>query len=314
MGKRLVVALGGNAILDKDPTATGQQLAIKKTVDFLVALIKEGYQVVVTHGNGPQVGNLVLQMEAAVSDKNPVLPLDSAVAMTQGSIGYWLQQSFHNTLKDLGLTQKVVSVVTQVVVSKDDEAFTNPTKPIGPFLSEEAAKAAQLAGKGIFKADANRGFRKVVASPKPTDIVEIESIKELVASNRVVIAAGGGGIPVIESNHHLQGVEAVIDKDFASELLAYQIEADQFIILTAVDHVSINYGTANQEDLGRISKAELNRYKDEGQFAPGSMLPKVEAVIEFLTHRPEATAIITSLNNVSNAIKGISGTIVSDEG
>ena len=237
MGNRkIVVALGGNAILSSDPSAKAQQEALVETAKHLVKLIKNGDDLIITHGNGPQVGNLLLQQLAANSEKNPAFPLDSLVAMTEGSIGFWLQNALQNALLDEGIEKNVASVVTQVVVDKNDPAFVNLSKPIGPFYSEEEAKAEAEKSGATFKEDAGRGWRKVVASPKPVDIKEIETIRTLLNQGQVVVAAGGGGIPVIkEDNGHLTGVEAVIDKDFASQRLAELVDADLFIVLTGVD-------------------------------------------------------------------------------
>ena len=224
--RKIVVALGGNAILSSDPSAKAQQEALAETASHLVKLIKNGDDLIITHGNGPQVGNLLLQHLAADSEKNPSFPLDSLVAMTEGSIGYWLQNALQNALREEGIEKEVASVVTQVVVDKNDPAFTNLSKPIGPFYTEEEAKAEAEKSGATFKEDAGRGWRKVVASPKPVGIKEIETIRTLINAGHVVVAAGGGGIPVIkEDNGHLAGVEAVIDKDFASQCLAELVEA-----------------------------------------------------------------------------------------
>lgn len=309
--RKIVVALGGNAILSTDPSAQAQQAALVETARHLVKLIQNGDELIITHGNGPQVGNLLLQHLMADSEKNPAFPLDSLVAMTEGSIGFWLQCALDNALLDVGLDKNVASVVTQVIVNKADPAFINPTKPIGPFYSEEDAKAESEKTGATFKEDAGRGWRKVVASPKPIDIKEINSIRTLLDNGQVVIAAGGGGIPVVKNeNGYLSGVEAVIDKDFASQLLAELVEADVFIVLTGVDYVYINYNKPNQERLERVTVSQLQEYIKQGQFAPGSMLPKVEAAIDFVSNRPEGKAVITSLSNLGALIESESGTII----
>lgn len=309
--RKIVVALGGNAILSTDPSAQAQQAALVETARHLVKLIQNGDELIITHGNGPQVGNLLLQHLMADSEKNPAFPLDSLVAMTEGSIGFWLQCALDNALLDVGLDKNVASVVTQVIVDKEDPAFINPTKPIGPFYSKEDAKAESEKTGATFKEDAGRGWRKVVASPKPIDIKEINSIRTLLDNGQVVIAAGGGGIPVVKNeNGYLRGVEAVIDKDFASQRLAELVEADLFIVLTGVDYVYVNYNKPDQEKLEHVTVSQLKEYIKQGQFAPGSMLPKVEAAIDFVTNRPEGKAVITSLSNLGALIESESGTII----
>ena len=309
--RKIVVALGGNAILSSDPSAKAQQEALVETAKHLVKLIKNGDDLIITHGNGPQVGNLLLQHLAADSEKNPAFPLDSLVAMTEGSIGFWLQNALQNALLDEGIEKDVASVVTQVVVDKNDPAFVNLSKPIGPFYSEEEAKVEAEKSGATFKEDAGRGWRKVVASPKPVDIKEIETIRTLLNAGQVVVAAGGGGIPVIkEDNGHLAGVEAVIDKDFASQRLAELVEADLFIVLTGVDYVFVNYNKPDQAKLEHVNVAQLEEYIKQDQFAPGSMLPKVEAAIAFVNGRPEGKAVITSLENLGDLIEYESGTII----
>lgn len=309
MEKKIVVALGGNAILSDDASAQAQQQALIQTSKYLVALVKQGFKLIISHGNGPQVGNLLLQQQAADSPSNPALPLDTCVAMTQGSIGYWLSNAMANELRDADIQKNVAALLTQVVVDENDPAFKNPTKPIGPFLTEEQAKEEEAKTGSVFKEDAGRGWRKVVASPKPIDICEAESINTLVNNDVITISCGGGGIPVVGKD--LKGVEAVIDKDFASEKLAHLVEADMFVILTGVDNVYINYGKENEEKLTNVTVADLEKYKAEGHFAPGSMLPKIEAAIQFAKNNPGKQAVITSLEclgefNGSNSV----GTIV----
>lgn len=308
--RKIVIALGGNAILSRDASAKAQQAALAQTAKYLVQFIKNGDDLVITHGNGPQVGNLLLQQTAADSYDNPALPLDTLVAMTEGSISYWLQNALINELRKQSIDKEVVSMVTEVLVSAEDPAFDHPSKPIGPFLSEEEAYLQEKMTGATYKVDAGRGWRKVVASPKPIAIQEIATIKSLLNTGAVVITAGGGGIPVIEDpkTKELMGVEAVIDKDFASQLLAEKIKADLFIILTGVDHIYIHYGQPNQEKLEKVTASQLKAWKDQQQFAAGSMLPKVEAAIAFVEAHPSGKAIITSLENIANVISEGSGT------
>lgn len=310
MSRKIVVALGGNAILSENPTAEAQKVAVEQTVDQLIQFIKNGDQLIITHGNGPQVGNLLLQHHAAHSGKNPAFPLDSLVAMTEGSIGYWLQNAFQNALNKENITKSAATIVTQVIVDHHDPAFDNPTKPIGPFYTEEEAKKEMEKSTARFVEDAGRGWRKVVPSPLPIAIKEIETIKRLTEAGQIVIACGGGGIPVIEKEGNLIGVEAVIDKDFASRQLATDLDADLFIILTGVEYVYINYNQTNQEKLEAVTVEELVKYKAQNQFAAGSMLPKINAAIEFVQANPKKQAMITSLENIGQLIEGSAGTII----
>ena len=306
--KRMVIALGGNAILSDDASAKAQQKALEQTAKQLVQLIKQGYQLVISHGNGPQVGNLLLQQQACASKENPAMPLDTCVAMTQGSIGYWLQNALNKELIAAGIKKEVASIVTQVIVNKEDPAFLQPVKPIGPFLSKEQAEVEMKNTTAIFKEDAGRGWRKVVPSPKPLDIQERKIIETLIENDIVTISAGGGGIPVI--GKELAGVEAVIDKDFASELLAELVNADLFVILTGVDTVAINYGQANEQQLHHVTVDELENYKMQGHFAPGSMLPKIEAAIKYVNAKPANKAVITSLEKLAQFEAENVGTII----
>ena len=312
--RKIVVALGGNAILSDSPTAEAQKQALKDTAKQLVKLVKNGDELIITHGNGPQVGNLLLQNIAADSEKNPAFPLDSLVAMTEGSIGFWLQNAMQNELTKAGIDKSVATVVTQVLVDKEDPAFKNPTKPIGPFYSEEEAKAEMEKSNDTFKEDAGRGWRKVVPSPKPKGIKEIEAIQTLIDNKQLVIAGGGGGIPVVETTDGtLEGVEAVIDKDFASQTLAGLIDADLFIVLTGVDNVYVNFNQPDQKKLENVTVAELEEYIQQDQFAPGSMLPKVQATMAFVSEKPGSKAVITSLENLENLIESDAGTIITAE-
>ena len=310
MGK-IVVALGGNALQDVDskPTAEAQLNIIKKNTEYLVDIIEEGHNLVVTHGNGPQVGRILIQNEIA-SEVTPAMPFDICGAMSQGMIGYHIQQAMGDELRKRSIKSTVATIITQVVVDKNDQAFQNPTKPIGPFYSEEDSKTI-IADKGYdMIEDSGRGYRRVVASPMPKRIVEIETIRTLIDSDVIVVTVGGGGIPVVEEGIELKGVAAVIDKDLASEKLAEDINADILIMLTAVERVAINYGTPQQKNLDKVSVKEMKQYSEEGHFAPGSMLPKVEAGIRFVESKPGRKTIITSLEKVADSLKGLSGTII----
>ena len=312
MGKqRIIIALGGNAILIDDASAEAQQKTLEKTAESISQLVEEDYELIISHGNGPQVGNLLLQQYAADSNENPALPLNTLVAMTQGSIGYWLQSALQSVLVKRGINKGVATVLTQVLVDKDDPAFMNPTKPIGPFLTKD--EISSKISDEVFIEDAGRGWRKVVPSPIPVRIIESEVIQKLVQSNFITIAVGGGGIPVIEEDSMYKGVEAVIDKDLATAKLAETIQADTLLILTAVDYVYINYNKPNQKKLEQVTVEEMEEYIKENQFAPGSMLPKVEAAMDFVNKRENAKAIITSLDNLKNAMTGHSGTTIYKE-
>lgn len=307
--KRIVVALGGNAILSTDASAQAQEKALADTAEKLAVLIEQGNELIISHGNGPQVGNLLLQQAAADSEKNPAMPLDTCVAMTQGSIGYWMQKALRQALRDRGIAKEVATVLTEVVVDENDPAFKNPTKPVGPFLTEEEVKAAD--SETVYKEDAGRGWRKVVPSPKPVNISESAIVEQLVDNGVITISTGGGGIPVIEKDGKVTGVEAVIDKDFASEKLAELIDADLFIVLTGVDNVYINFNKPDQKKLERVTTEELKNYIKENQFAPGSMLPKVEAAIQFAEHSAKGgETVITSLENLSRVMTEDGGTRV----
>ena len=313
MSKRIVVALGGNAILTDDPSAQGQIKALEQTAKHLVELVKQGNEIIISHGNGPQVGNLLLQQEAANSAGNPALPLDTCVAMTQGSIGYWLQNALQNILAKESIEKSVATLLTQVVVNEQDPAFENPTKPVGPFLSQEEAAERSSNSNEKYVEDAGRGYRKVVASPKPISIVGSEIVNQLVESGTIVIAGGGGGIPVIESDNGLVGVEAVIDKDFASAKLAELVDADKLLILTGVDNVYINFNEPDQQKLEKVTPHQLEELMDEGHFAPGSMLPKVESAISFVKNKTDGEAVITSLGNIANYLDGGSATVINNK-
>ncbi|ALS00919.1 carbamate kinase [Enterococcus silesiacus] len=294
----IVIALGGNAILSTDASAKAQQEALTYTAKQLVKLIQKGYQLVISHGNGPQVGNLLIQQQATDSKENPAMPLDTCVAMTQGSIGYWLENALAKEVQNAGIKQEIATLVTQVIVSENDPAFEDPTKPIGPFLSQEKAQAIMNETNTLYKEDAGRGWRKVVPSPKPLSIQEHQVIKTLIKNDILTICGGGGGIPI--SGNDLTGVEAVIDKDFSSEKIAELADADLFVILTGVENVAINYGKENEQQLKQVSVKKLEEYIKQGQFEPGSMLPKVEAAIQYVKAKPTNKAVITSLEKLSD--------------
>lgn len=309
---RIVVALGGNALQQKgEAHAEAQERVAAKTASQLIPLVRAGHQLVIVHGNGPQVGNIVLHEEAINTPDVPTLPLDSSGAMSQGLIGYWLQQAFLNELKKEGIDRSVSTVVTQVLVDKNDPAFQDPTKPIGPFYdTEESAHTAARERNFIVKEDSGRGWRRTVPSPRPRAILEIDTINILIQAGVLVIAAGGGGIPVVQSGYGYEGIEAVIDKDFSGAVLADMIDADILLILTSVDGAMINFGTPKQEMIRDITVDTIKRHIAAGSFAPGSMLPKILASLQFVEGRRGRTAIITSLANVTDAINGKAGTII----
>lgn len=310
--EKLVIALGGNALQEGNGPATAEaQLAVvEKTSVYIADIIEKGYRVILAHGNGPQVGRIVLQNETAVS-VTPAMPFDVCGAMSQGMIGYHIQQGLAKALRARGNHTGVATVVTQVVVDQNDPAFSNPSKPIGPFYTEEEAKKLQAEKGYAVKEDAGRGWRRVVASPKPVEIVELPAVECLIRCGFVVITVGGGGIPVVrDASGDLSGTAAVIDKDLASERLAEDVEADTLLILTAVEQVCLNYGKPNEKRLGKISVAEANEYIAQGHFAPGSMLPKVRAACLFAASKPGRRAIITSLDKAVDALSGSAGTLV----
>jgi carbamate kinase len=309
--EKIVIALGGNALQSKGtaPTAAGQLEVVKRTCERIADISSQGYEVAIVHGNGPQVGRILLASESA-KDVTPAMPFDVCGAMSQGYIGYHIQQALKYALSLRNRNCPVLTVATQMVVDENDPGFTNPTKPIGPFYSEEEAKDL-IEKKGYtMKEDAGRGWRRVVASPIPRRIVEIEAIKKLWDSS-IVISCGGGGIPVVERmDGTLEGVAAVIDKDFAAELLAEQVDADVLMILTEVEKVAVNWGKEDQKDLDHMSLKEAVQYIEEGQFAAGSMLPKVEAAMKFARTYPDKKAIITSLDKAIDALEGKTGTVI----
>ena len=311
MSKRIVIALGGNALGKNLPE---QMEAVRNTARAIVDLIEQGNEVVVAHGNGPQVGMIqeaMTQLTRSNPEKYIPCPLSVCVAMSQGYIGYDLQNALREEMLDRGIDKGAATVLTQVEVDPDDPAFAHPTKPIGAFMTrEEADRMIAERGYEVVE-DAGRGFRRVVASPKPAGIVELDTIRSLVETNHVVVACGGGGIPVFKTEgNHLKGAAAVIDKDFAAAKLAEQLDADFLVILTVVEKVAVNFGKPDQQWLDEITPETAERYISEGQFAPGSMLPKVQAALAFAQSAPGRSSLITLLERASDGIAGKTGTIV----
>ena len=313
MAHRVVIALGGNALGNNLPE---QMKATRQTAKAITDLIEEGYEVVIAHGNGPQVGmiqNAMTELVRSDPEHYVTVPLSVCVAMSQGYIGYDLQNEMREEMLDRGIDVGVATVLTQVEVDPEDPAFLHPTKPIGPFMTkEEADRLVRERDYDVIE-DAGRGYRRVVASPQPVSIIEIQTIKSLVDTNHVVVACGGGGIPVFRTNgHHLKGAAAVIDKDFAAERLAEEVDVDTLIILTAVEKVAIHFGKPDERQLDDLSVEEAQKYIDDGEFAPGSMLPKVEAAVRFVRSRPGRRALITLLEKARDGISGHTGTMIHD--
>ncbi|MCZ6527564.1 MAG: carbamate kinase [Candidatus Dadabacteria bacterium] len=307
--KTAVVAFGGNALMGEDGNSTYAEQIIKTDImcNKLLFLFDMGYRILITHGNGPQVGNFLMQQEC-LAENVPPMPLEACNAMTQGQIGYMIGHRLRNTFTLNNIKKPIIVFITQVVVSKDDPAFNNPTKFIGPFFNKEQSDKLSREEGWLMREDSGRGFRRIVASPKPIDIIEKEEIAEMAHKDFVVIACGGGGIPVIRDEKGcLKGVPAVIDKDFAAEKIGNFIGAELLLLITPVDRVAINFGTPEQKDLSKITLEEAERYFSEGHFAPGSMGPKIEAAIQFLRSGGKK-AIITSLDCIESAIKGEAGT------
>lgn len=309
MSKRIVIALGGNALGN---TPDQQLKLVRGTAKVIVDMAKEGYEIIVGHGNGPQVGMINLAMDYAANGSagTPYMPFAECGAMSQGYIGYHLQQAIKEEMKKQGLERDVVALVTQVLVDSKDDAFNHPTKPVGMFYTKEQAEKIEKEKGFIFTEDAGRGYRRVVPSPLPVEIIELNVIKKLVKDNTIVIATGGGGIPVINTDNGLKGVDAVIDKDRSSAKLALDLNADMLVILTAVDKVCINYNKPDQVELSELTLDDAEKYIKEGQFAKGSMLPKVEACMDFVRKSNGAKALITSLEKAAIALKGQTGTII----
>lgn len=308
-GKTVVIALGGNA-LGNSPQE--QLELVKNTAKHIVDMVAEGTNVVVSHGNGPQVGmiNNAFAYAAANDGKTPEMPFPEAGAMSQGYIGYQLSQAILNDMRERGIDRSTACVVTQTVVDKADPAFENPTKPVGAFMSEEEAKAKAEETGWTFKEDAGRGWRQVVASPKPVRIVEFDAVKDLVDAGYIVVSTGGGGVPVFETENGYEGVPAVIDKDRSSSKLAADFGADMLIILTAVEKICVNFNTPEQEALSSMTVEEARKHIADGQFAPGSMLPKVEACIDFVEAFPQGKALVTSLECAAAGLRGETGTVI----
>lgn len=312
--KRIVLALGGNALQVGNAISPQNQMdACLHTAKSVVSLVEKNYKVAIVHGNGPQVGEVVLTSEIAhkIDPKHPIMPFDVCSAFTQGYIGYQLQNAIKYELKKRKIERDVIALITQVEVSKTDPAFQNPTKPVGAFYSQIEAERLRKESGYTMKEDAGRGYRRVIASPKPLNIIEFNSIKNLFEQNTIPICCGGGGIPVArEDDGHLQGMEAVIDKDAAAAKLAELMNADMLIILTAVEKVAIHFNKPHQENLSVLTVADAKKHIQNGQFAPGSMLPKIEAALSFLSHKPNSEVIITSLEKAALALEGKTGTIV----
>lgn len=311
---RIVIALGGNALQKKGEASADDQVEVAaETANQLVPLISQGHQIVIVHGNGPQVGDILLHEEAFSTLEAPTMPLDSCGAMSQGSIGYWLQQAIGNELKKVGSTMSVASIVTQVLVDATDPAFNNPSKPIGPFYDTEAEARSATEARGFaVKEDSGRGWRRIVPSPTPKSIIEKPIIESLINGNHLVIAAGGGGVPVVQTERGLKGVAAVIDKDMSASVLADMVNAEVLLILTSIDAVKISFGAADEKSLGEVSVEDMRRYCESGEFASGSMLPKVLASLAFVEKgRGHRKAIIASLDTVQSAVDGHSGTTIS---
>ena len=308
MPKKIVIALGGNALGNNLPE---QMIAVKQTAKAIVDLIEEGHQVVIAHGNGPQVGMIDVAMTTLSREdpSHPMAPMSVCTAMSQGYIGYDLQNSLREELLNRGLNKPVATVLTQVEVNGEDPAFQKPTKPIGAFMTEAEAEEMRRRGNAVME-DAGRGWRRCVASPKPVSIIEIETIRAMSDAGQIVVACGGGGIPVIREGNHLRGAGAVIDKDFASELLAEELDADSLIILTAVEKVAVNFGKPDQKWLDSMTPDQARVYEQEGQFAPGSMLPKVQAAVKFAESKAGRTALITLLEKARDGIAGKTGTAI----
>lgn len=308
-GKTAVIALGGNAITHPDikDTITQQFKNTRDSLDCIVGLARDGFKIAVTHGNGPQVGNAILRVELA-RDKAPILPLGICVADTEGGIGYMIEQSLQNRLKDEGLDRQVATIITQVIVDKDDPQIADPSKFIGQFYTDEEAKALDSERGWVMKKDAHRGWRRVVPSPQPLSIVASKTIKTLLDDGTIVIAAGGGGVPAYyDDRNHLEGLDAVIDKDLASVVLAREISAEMLLILTSVDRVSLNFGTDKEKPIDTMTVSEAEKYLEEGQFPPGSMGPKIKAALQFVKNGGKEL-IITSIEKAGLALRGESGT------
>lgn len=305
----IVIALGGNAL---GSSVMEMHERVKESAIQIAKLAISGYKIVVCHGNGPQVGMIFNAFEQASLHDDSIFPVPfpECGAMSQGYIGYCLVQAIKNEFDKIDCDREVVSIITQTIVSNTDPAFSNPTKPIGGFITKDEAEKLSIETANVYKEDAGRGYRQVIASPAPMRIAEMQTIENLVNEGFVVVAGGGGGVPVIEDSRQLTGISAVIDKDKTASLIAQNLNAEKFVILTAVENVAINFNTNAQVNLNKATVAEMKKYCDEGQFAPGSMLPKVEACIDFLSHTPNGQAIIASLFDAEKACSGSAGTLI----
>ncbi|MGM0603443.1 MAG: carbamate kinase [Bacillota bacterium] len=310
---RLTIALGGNAILRPGEKGSySEQFAnVYSTCRQIGLLALRGHEIIVTHGNGPQVGNILIQQEAG-SSRVPAMPLDACGSQTQGLIGYMIQNSLFNIFKELDLEKSAAAVVTQVLVDKNDPAFKNPSKPVGPFFAKKHAEKMMATSGETWVEDSGRGWRKVVPSPEPVKIIEAPIINSIIENGEIVIASGGGGIPVIEENRQLKGVEAVIDKDRAGCILAENSSSDLFLILTDVENAMINYGTDKEKKIEKAAVSEMEKYIEQGQFGKGSMKPKVESAVKFVRDGGK-TAVITSINKVVEAVEQKAGTIITED-
>ena len=307
--KRIVLALGGNALGDN---LHEQMIAVKIAAKTIADLVESDYEVVITHGNGPQVGmiNLAMETAAKVDESLFYIPMSVCVAMSQGYIGYDIQNALREELLDRGVTKPVATIITQTLVDADDPAFLNPSKPIGAFYPKEEAHEMTLRGYDMME-DAGRGWRRVVASPMPIRIVESETVRALLDAGHIPVTVGGGGIPVKRTEgRHLKGTSAVVDKDFASAKLAGELDADMLVILTAIEKVAINFGKPDQIWIDEMSVEDAQRYIEEGHFAPGSMLPKVEAALAFVQSGPGRKALITMLSKAKDGLAGKTGTVI----
>ena len=306
--KRIVLALGGNALGENLPE---QMKAVKRTVKTIADLLEEGHQMVITHGNGPQVGmiNMAMTTLSREDPSHPMAPLSVCTAMSQGYIGYDLQNALREELLNRGVRRSVATVLTQVEVDPTDPAFQHPTKPIGAFMTQAEAEEMRRRGNPVME-DAGRGWRRVVASPRPRRVVELDTIRTLADAGQIVIACGGGSIPVLPDGNHLRGAGAVVDKDFTAEILAEELGADCLMILTAVEKVAVHFGKPNQRWLTHMTVPVAEKYIAEGQFAPGSMLPKVEAAVAFAKSSPGRQTLITQLEKALDGMRGQTGTII----
>lgn len=309
MNNKIVIALGGNAIQTDDGSAEAQRNAIRETMQTLKPLFKTDTDIVISHGNGPQIGNMLIQQSVADSEQTPAMPLDVCGSMTQGMIGFWLETEINRILTEIESERRAGTIITRVEVDPEDPRMSTPTKPIGPFYDKAEVEALQKENPdSVYKEDSGRGYRKVVPSPLPVSILEHKLISDLVEDKNIIIACGGGGIPVVKQHNTYEGVEAVIDKDFASEKLAQLIDADTLMILTNVENVYVNFNEPNQQKLTDVDVATLKDYIDQGTFKEGSMLPKIEAAIDFLESGNGQRVIITNLTNAYEALEGKVGT------